>query len=72
MIGAGAMVAVRDDLHPALQFALAEKPVAQRFAGLATSPSPKADATPAALEAKVKAEVARWKPLIIAAGQYAD
>ena len=69
---AGTPPAVVNRLVEALQFALAEKPVAQRFAGLATSPSPKADATPAALEAKVKAEVARWKPLIIAAGQYAD
>ena len=59
-------------LTAALQFALAERPVAQRFAGLATSPSTKEEATPAALDAKVRAEILRWKPLILAAGVYAD
>ena len=31
-----------------------------------------ADATPAALKAKLESEIARWKPTIEAAGQYAD
>ena len=30
------------------------------------------DATPAALKAKLEGEIARWKPVIEAAGQYAD
>ena len=32
----------------------------------------RADATPAALKAKLEGEIARWKPIIDAAGQYAD
>ena len=43
-----------------------------RFAELGTAPSSEADATPAALKAKLEAEIARWKPVIEAAGQYAD
>ena len=43
----------------------------QRFADSAPSPS-EAEATPAALEAKLESEIARWKPIIEAAGQYAD
>jgi tripartite-type tricarboxylate transporter receptor subunit TctC len=31
-----------------------------------------ADATPGALQARVKSEIARWGPIIKAAGQYAD
>jgi tripartite-type tricarboxylate transporter receptor subunit TctC len=68
----GTPPAVVERLTRALQFALAERPVAQRFAALATSPSTKEEATPAALDAKVKSEIARWKPLIQAAGVYAD
>ncbi|MBM3507640.1 MAG: tripartite tricarboxylate transporter substrate binding protein BugD [Alphaproteobacteria bacterium] len=69
---AGTPQPVVDRLVRALQFALGERPVAQRFAALATSPSKKEEATPAALEAKVRSEIARWKPLIQAAGVYAD
>ena len=68
----GTPPAVVERLTRALQFALAERPVAQRFAALATAPSTKEEATPAALDAKVKSEIARWKPLIQAAGVYAD
>ena len=42
------------------------------MAELGTAPSPAADATPAALKAKLEAEIARWKPVIEAAGVYAD
>jgi tripartite-type tricarboxylate transporter receptor subunit TctC len=35
-------------------------------------PEPQENATPAALRAKVESEIARWKPLIEAAGVYAD
>ena len=69
---AGTPPAVVERLTRALQFALAQSSVAERFAALATAPSTKEEATPAALDAKVKAEIARWKPLIQAAGVYAD
>lgn len=52
--------------------ALKDKNVAARFAELGTTPSPEADATPAALKTKLESEIARWKPVIEGAGQYAD
>ena len=59
-------------LSKALQVALKDQNVAARFAELGTAPSPEADATPAALKAKLESEIARWKPVIEAAGQFAD
>ena len=68
----GTPAEVVDRLSKSLQVALKDKNVAARFAELGTSPSPEADATPAALKAKLESEIARWKPVIEAAGQYAD
>ncbi len=59
-------------LEGALQKALKDENVAARFAELGTKPSSDADATPAALKAKLEGEIARWKPIIEKAGQYAD
>jgi tripartite-type tricarboxylate transporter receptor subunit TctC len=61
-----------DKLVPALQKALQDPVVVERFASLGTTPSSDADATPAALEAKLKSEIARWKPVIESAGEFAD
>ncbi|HTV66982.1 MAG TPA: tripartite tricarboxylate transporter substrate-binding protein [Rhizobiaceae bacterium] len=61
-----------DRLSKSLQVALKDENVAARFAELGTAPSSEADATPAALKAKLESEIARWKPIIEAAGQYAD
>ena len=61
-----------DRLSKSLQVALKDENVAARFAELGTSPSPQEDATPAALKAKLEGEITRWKPIIDAAGQYAD
>jgi tripartite-type tricarboxylate transporter receptor subunit TctC len=61
-----------DKLSAALQKALKDPNVVERFASLGTSPVAEDQATPAALEAKLKSEIARWKPVIEAAGQYAD
>lgn len=61
-----------DKLSKALQVALKDPNVAARFAELGTEPSPATDATPAALKAKLESEIARWEPVIKAAGQYAD
>ncbi|MGQ4273108.1 tripartite tricarboxylate transporter substrate binding protein BugD [Terrihabitans sp. B22-R8] len=61
-----------DKLTAALQEALKDPNVIERFAALGTVPSTTEEATPAALEKKLKDEVARWKPVIEAAGQFAD
>ncbi len=63
---------ITERLSKSLQAALKDQNVIDRFAELGTEPSPQADATPAALKAKLESEVARWKPIIEAAGQYAD
>jgi tripartite-type tricarboxylate transporter receptor subunit TctC len=46
--------------------------VIQRFADLGTEPVAQERATPAALQAHLQAELAKWKPVIEAAGVYAD
>jgi tripartite-type tricarboxylate transporter receptor subunit TctC len=61
-----------DKLSAALKVALKDQNVAARFAELGTKPSSEQDATPEALKAKLESEIARWKPIIEAAGQYAD
>ena len=61
-----------DRLSKSLQVALKDENLVARFAELGTTPSSEADATPAALKAKLESEIARWKPVIEAAGQYAD
>ncbi|MBB3978221.1 tripartite-type tricarboxylate transporter receptor subunit TctC [Rhizobium azooxidifex] len=63
---------VTERLSKSLQVALKDPNVVARFGELGTVPSPEADATPAALKAKLEGEIARWKPVIEAAGQYAD
>ncbi len=61
-----------DRLAAALQKALADPDIIAKFGDLGTAPSSAADATPAALKAKLEAEIARWKPVIETAGVYAD
>jgi tripartite-type tricarboxylate transporter receptor subunit TctC len=63
---------VVDQLSKALQVAIKDPSVTQRFADLGAVPVTEADATPSALQARVKGEVERWGPIIKAAGQYAD
>ncbi len=55
-------------LVAALQIALKVPKVIERFASLGTEPVPLEQATPAALQAQLKAEVAKWGPVIKAAG----
>ena len=59
-------------LTAALQTALKDQKVIDSFANLGTEPVPQDQATPAAHAAKLKAEIAKWRPLIQAAGVYAD
>ncbi len=61
-----------DRLVPALQAALADPKVGERFRDLGTEPVNADRATPAALERHLRAEVAKWQPIIKAAGVYAD
>jgi tripartite-type tricarboxylate transporter receptor subunit TctC len=68
----GTPAEVTDRLSKSLQVALKDPNVVARFAELGTVPSSEADATPAALKAKLEAEITRWKPVIDNAGQYAD
>ncbi|MGE0282716.1 MAG: tripartite tricarboxylate transporter substrate-binding protein [Rhizobiaceae bacterium] len=68
----GTPAEVTDKLSKALQKALKDENVVARFGELGTLPSSEADATPAALKAKLEGEITRWKPIIEAAGQYAD
>jgi tripartite-type tricarboxylate transporter receptor subunit TctC len=63
---------VIDKLSAALQKALADPNVIARFAELGTVPVPADQATPAALKARLEGEIERWKPVISAAGEYAD
>ena len=63
---------VVDALAGALQTALKDPTVKQRFADLGTEPVEEKRATPAALRAHLKAEIDRWGPIITKAGVYAD
>jgi tripartite-type tricarboxylate transporter receptor subunit TctC len=63
---------VIERLSKALQVALRDPDVVKRFADLGTVPVKENEATPAALQARVNAEVERWVPIIKAAGQYID
>jgi tripartite-type tricarboxylate transporter receptor subunit TctC len=68
----GTPAEVTERLSKSLQVALKDPNVVARFAELGTIPSSEADATPAALKAKLEGEIARWKPIIEAAGLSAD
>jgi tripartite-type tricarboxylate transporter receptor subunit TctC len=59
-------------LSEALATALAEPNVVQRFAELGTAPVPPEAAAPQALQDKLLSEIDRWKPVIEAAGVYAE
>jgi tripartite-type tricarboxylate transporter receptor subunit TctC len=63
---------VIDKLTKALQEALKDATVKQRFADLGTEPVDEKRATPEALRAHLKAEIDRWAPIIKKAGVYAD
>ncbi|HEX2526147.1 MAG TPA: tripartite tricarboxylate transporter substrate-binding protein [Geminicoccus sp.] len=64
--------AVVTRLEQALQAAVTDPGVVQKLADLGAEPATKEEATPAALDKLVKDEIARWRPVIEAAGQFAD
>lgn len=59
-------------LNQALVKALQDPTVVSRFADLGTAPVPLARATPEVHRAFWQADIAKWRPLIQAAGQFAD
>ncbi len=61
-----------DALVKALQHALKDATVKQRFAQLGTEPVAENRATPEALRTHLKAEIDKWAPIIKKAGVYAD
>ncbi len=61
-----------DKLVNALQVALKDPKVIERFAALGTEPVSQTDATPQALAAKLKSEIDKWRPLIQKAGVFAS
>jgi tripartite-type tricarboxylate transporter receptor subunit TctC len=63
---------VIDRLSRALQAALRDPKVVERFGELGTTPVAQDRATPEALREFWIAYIAKWRPLIQAAGQYAD
>ena len=69
---AGTPAAILETLSGALQTALQDPKVIERFADLGAIPVPIEDATPAAMDAHLAAEIAKWKPIIESAGQFAD
>jgi tripartite-type tricarboxylate transporter receptor subunit TctC len=68
----GTPKAVIEPLTMALQHALKDATVKQRFAQLGTEPVAENRATPEALRAHLKAEIDKWAPIIKKAGIYAD
>ena len=68
----GTPAAVTQRLSQALQVALRDPKLVARFAELGTAPVAQDRATPAAHRAFWQADIAKWKPIIEAAGQYAD
>ena len=63
---------VIEKLVSSMQTALADADVQKRFGELGAVTFPKDKQNPQALEAHLKAEIAKWAPLIKKAGQYAD
>jgi tripartite-type tricarboxylate transporter receptor subunit TctC len=68
----GTQKAVVDKLVLALQAALADPKVRDKMAELGAEPSAQNKATPDFASSFVKSEIAKWSPIIKAAGVYAD
>lgn len=63
---------IQERLATAIRAALREERLRQRFSELVTEPATDERATPAFHRRFLAEEVARWRPIIQAAGQYAD
>ena len=69
---AGTPKEIIEKLSAALQAAVQDPKVVERFADLGTVPVSPDQATPAALDQHLAAEIVKWKPIIEAAGVFAD
>jgi len=69
---AGTPPEILEKLSVALQTALQDPKVIERLADLGTTPVPIEEATPAAMDAHLAAEITKWKPIIESAGDFAD
>ena len=68
----GTPTEIVDKLAVALQTALKDPKVTERFAQLGTEPATPDRATPAVLDQHLQAEIAKWKTVVQASGEYAD
>ena len=68
----GTPAEVQQRLSRALQAALRDEKLVSRFADLGTAPVAQDRATPEAHRRFWQADIAKWKPIIQAAGQFAD
>ena len=68
----GTPKAIVDQLSKALQEALKDPTLKQRFADLGSEPVSQERATPEALRVQLKSEIEKWGPIIKAAGVFAD
>jgi tripartite-type tricarboxylate transporter receptor subunit TctC len=68
----GTPAEIQQRLSKALQAALRDPRLIQRFAELGTAPVAQDRATPEAHRRFWQADIAKWRPIIQAAGQYAD
>jgi tripartite-type tricarboxylate transporter receptor subunit TctC len=68
----GTPAAVTQRLSRSLQAALRDERLVARFAELGTTPVAQDRATPEAHRRFWQADIAKWRPIIQAAGQYAD
>jgi tripartite-type tricarboxylate transporter receptor subunit TctC len=59
-------------LNQALRVAIQDRAVVDRLNGLASPPEPLSRVTPEAHRAHLEAEINRWRPILQAAGQFAD
>ena len=68
----GTPAEINERLAKAMQVALADEGVIKQLAELGSTPVAADKVTPEALKTKLESEIARWKPIIEAAGVYAD
>jgi tripartite-type tricarboxylate transporter receptor subunit TctC len=68
----GVPEAVQERIAVAIRAALRTERLRRRFAELVTEPATQEQATPAFHRRFLAEEVARWRPIIQAAGEYAD
>ena len=68
----GTPAEINQRLATSLQSALADEGVIKQLAELGSTPVAADKVTPEALKTKLESEIARWKPIIEAAGVYAD